>query len=131
MEYISYTRREINPMLTEEAARALKKAYLSLRGLGRNRGQKTITCTPRQLESLIRLSESLARMRHSATVDIKDVEEALRLHKVATQQAATDPRTGRIDVGMISTGQSDEERLQLQERIDVGMISTGQSDEER
>merc|ERR1740131_636588 len=118
MEYISYTRREINPMLTEEAARALKKAYLSLRGLGRNRGQKTITCTPRQLESLIRLSESLARMRHSATVDIKDVKEATRLHKVATQQAATDPRTGRIDVGMITTGQSDEERRQLQERID-------------
>merc|ERR1719295_914398 len=60
MEYISYSRREINPVLTEEAANGLKKAYLSLRGLGRNRGRKTITCTPRQLESLIRLSESLA-----------------------------------------------------------------------
>jgi len=116
MEFISYTRREINPVITEEAALALKKAYLSLRGLGRNRGQKTITCTPRQLESLIRLSEALARMRHSETVDLKDVREATRLHKVATQQAATDPRTGRIDVGMITTGQSQEERRMVEEK---------------
>jgi len=116
MEYIGYTRREINPVLTDEAAIALRKAYLSLRGLGRNRGQKTITCTPRQLESLIRLSEALARMRHSETVDLKDVREATRLHKVATQQAATDPRTGRIDVGMITTGQSQEERRIIEEK---------------
>merc|ERR1719204_2738217 len=81
MEYISWSRQNIDPKITDAAAKDLKKAYLSLRGLGRNRGRKTITCTPRQLESLIRLSESLARMRHSETVDLKDVKEAIRLHK--------------------------------------------------
>lgn len=116
MQYISYSRQHIQPKITDEAGIQLVKGYMELRDLGRNRGRKTITATPRQLESLIRISEALARMRHSERVSADDVAEALRLHKVATQQAATDPRTGKIDVGMISTGQSDEERRQLEER---------------
>merc|ERR1712173_156138 len=119
MEYVSYSRRHIQPVISDEAAEKLIESYVEMRSLGRvkaSSGRKTITATPRQLESLIRLSESLARMRHSEKVEPKDVNEAIRLHKVATQQAATDPKTGRIDVGMISTGQSDEERRQLEER---------------
>merc|ERR1719245_2754900 len=118
MEYISYSRQHIHPKLGAKAGEALVKAYTDLRDLGRNRGRKTITTTPRQLLSLIRISEALARMHHKQEVDVWHVEEALRLHKVATQQAATDPRTGRIDVGLISTGQSEEERRQLLERAD-------------
>lgn len=42
------------------------QSYLSLRGSG---GEgKTITATPRQLESLIRLSEALAKIRLSRCV---------------------------------------------------------------
>jgi len=116
MEYISWSRREIHPKITEPSAALLRKEYCALRDIGRERGRKTITATPRTLESLIRLSEALARLRHSQTVDVKDVQEATRLHKVGTQQAATDPRTGRIDMGMITTGQSQEERRILEER---------------
>lgn len=36
--------------------------------------RKTITATPRQLESLIRLSEAFAKMRQSQVVEIPDVE---------------------------------------------------------
>lgn len=43
---------------------------------------QTITATPRQLESLIRISESLARMRLSRTVERSDAAEALRLMQV-------------------------------------------------
>eukprot|EP00957_Ditylum_brightwellii_P101460 7732385-Ditylum_brightwellii.AAC.1 len=34
----------------------------------------------------------------------------MRLMRVATQAAATDPRTGRIDMDMITTGRSSAER---------------------
>ena len=47
---------------------------------------KTVTATPRQLESLIRLSESLARMRLSDVVEASDVGEAVRLMTAATLQ---------------------------------------------
>jgi DNA replication licensing factor MCM4 len=46
-------------------------------------GAKTITATPRQLESLIRLSEALAKMRFADWVEPRDVSEAIRLMKVS------------------------------------------------
>ena len=36
----------------------------------------------------------------------RDVEEAIRLMNVATHKAATDPRTGAIDMDMITTGRT-------------------------
>jgi hypothetical protein len=44
-----------------------------------------------------------AKMRLSETVELDDVEEAIRLLRVATQSAATDPRTGKIDMDLITT----------------------------
>jgi len=41
--------------------------------------KKTISATPRQLETIIRLSEDRARLRFSPTLDLEDVDEALRL----------------------------------------------------
>ena len=55
-----------------------------MRKLGGNK--KTITATPRQLESLVRLSEALAKMRLSQRVERSDVIEATRLMRVALQQ---------------------------------------------
>ena len=45
-------------------------------------------------------------MRWSTVVLRSDVVEAIRLMEVATQKAATDPRTGTIDMDMITTGRS-------------------------
>ena len=67
---------------------------------------KTITATPRQLESLIRISESLAKMRLSPRVEQQDIEEGVRLIRTAMQQSATDPKTGEIDMDIITTGVS-------------------------
>ena len=103
-DYIQYSRRCVHPEISDEAERELIEGYLDMRRLGGS--GKTITATPRQLESLIRLSEALARMRWSSTVDRADVTEAIRLMRVATQAAATDPRTGTIDMDMITTGHS-------------------------
>ena len=69
-----------------------------------------ITATPRQLESLIRLSEALARMRLSAEVVASDVDEAIRLMKSALQTSAVDPTTGNLDMSMINTGISSSTR---------------------
>ena len=80
---------------------------------GHSGSKNTISATPRQLESLIRLSEARARLRFSEYVEREDVEEAIRLIKVATQQAATDPVTGKIDMDMITTGLATSSRQKL------------------
>jgi DNA replication licensing factor MCM4 len=47
-----------------------------MRKVGSGRGQ--VSAYPRQLESLIRLSEAHARMRYCDTVELADVEESKR-----------------------------------------------------
>ncbi|KAL3912385.1 MAG: hypothetical protein SGILL_006904, partial [Bacillariaceae sp.] len=123
-DYIDFARENIHPRLNDDATEELLKSYLELRnppgGNVGNNGTRTISATPRQLESLIRTSEALAKMRYSSEVTRADAKEAVRLLKVATQAAATDPRTGRIDMDMINTGRTTVER-EMEENLYVGL----------
>jgi DNA replication licensing factor MCM4 len=91
--------------------------YVEMRNMGNSK--KTITATPRQLESMIRIAEAVAKMRLSDTVEKRDVEEAVRLIKTAMQQSATDPTTGEIDMDIIATGISNSASEKVKEVIDV------------
>jgi DNA replication licensing factor MCM4 len=121
-DYIEYARENIQPELSDEATQELLSCYLDMRRMGNTSGNgtKTISATPRQLESLVRISEALAKMRYSHVVTRFDAREAARLMKVATQAAATDPRTGRIDMDMITTGRSTADR-EMEESLNVGL----------
>jgi DNA replication licensing factor MCM4 len=99
--YITLARKH-NPSLHESVIQDLIKEYVQIRSSGSSKS--TITATPRQLESMIRLAEARARLRFSKYVEKEDIDEAIRLIKIATQKAATDPTTGLIDMDMISTG---------------------------
>lgn len=103
-DYISYARQNIHPRLSREASTALTEAYVDMRRLGIGKGM--VSAYPRQLEALIRLAEARAKVRLSNTVTIDDVQEAIRLHKEAIKQSATDPVSGRIDVSILTTGMS-------------------------
>merc|ERR1712194_207021 len=83
-------------------AEALIKGYSDLRNQGTNR--ETITATPRILESLIRISESVAKMELREKVTAADVGESIRLLKAATYAAAIDPETGLIDMEQLIVG---------------------------
>ena len=111
-DYISYAKQTCHPVLGDEAGDELVQGYVEMRRLGSSGGRKVVTATPRQLESLIRISEALARMRLSKTVEKQDSTEALRLMRVAMQSAAIDPRTGLIDMDKILTGHSAADRKQ-------------------
>lgn len=118
-DYITYARHYVQPEIGNEAVEILVNGYLGMRALG-GRGAKTISATPRQLESLIRISQALAKMRLDLIVSAMDVKEAIRLMRVATQAAATDPRTGTIDMDLITTGRTALDRdlvLRLMEII--------------
>jgi len=77
--------------------------------------ERRITATTRQLESMIRLAEAHAKMRLSDTVTADDVREAVRLIKSALKQAATDARTGLIDMSLLTEGTSSSERRRRQD----------------
>ncbi|KZV53364.1 hypothetical protein F511_06506 [Dorcoceras hygrometricum] len=117
--YVSYARKNIHPKLSDEAAEELTRGYVEMRRRGSFPGisKKVITATPRQLESLIRLSEALARIRFSEWVEKGDVTEAIRLLEVAMQQSATDHSTGTIDMDLITTGVSASERMRRENLV--------------
>lgn len=114
-DYIAYARTYIDPKLSEEAGQALIHAYVEMRKIGSGRGQ--VSAYPRQLESLIRLSEAHAKVRFSHVVELVDVEEAKRLHREALKQSATDPSSGKIDISILTTGMSSSARRR---RTEIG-----------
>ncbi|KAJ1610804.1 DNA replication licensing factor MCM4-like AAA+ ATPase [Cryptosporidium canis] len=123
--YISYCRQNCNPKLSSDACNRLVQNYISMRRQGASGGgiqrQKTITATPRQLESLIRISESLARMELSEWVKEAHVEEATRLMMSATYSALVDPTTGLIDMEQLTIGYAGRERM-IQGKINKLLI---------
>jgi len=102
--YVSFAKQWVHPVLTDEAAEALTKGYLDLRNQGGSK--EVITATPRILESLIRIAESLTKMELREEVLASDVDEAIRLLKAATYAAAVDPETGLIDWEQLIVGVS-------------------------
>lgn len=77
----------MKPTIGDDAAVQLREEYLRMRSQGAKAAMaNVVTATPRQLESMIRLSEALAKMRLSNTVTVEDVKEAARLINVATQR---------------------------------------------
>ncbi|KAJ5788709.1 DNA replication licensing factor Mcm4 [Penicillium paradoxum] len=122
--YITYAKTNCHPVITPAAGAALTEAYVAMRQLGDDiRAQeRRITATTRQLESMIRLSEAHARMRLSPEVTAGDVEEAVRLIRSAIKQAATDARTGLIDMGLLTEGSSATDR-RLREDLKKAVLS--------
>jgi len=114
-DYIAYAKEYITPKLSPAASNRLVEAYVEMRQAGKGSG--VITAYPRQLESLIRLSEAHAKIRLSLVVEVADVEEAVRIYKESIKNACTDPLTGRIDISILTTGISSVSR---QRRKDLG-----------
>ena len=98
----------MHPVIGDEAAAQLREEYLRMRSQGAKAAVgNVVTATPRQLESMIRLSEALAKMRLAGEVTVEDVKEAARLINVATQRVVVEgvvkSRRRRIRGRVLST----------------------------
>jgi DNA replication licensing factor MCM4 len=111
--YVAFAKRWVLPRIDDAAAAALIRHYTELRNQGGS--SEIITATPRNLESLIRISESLAKMELREVVTVSDVEEAVRLLKAATYAACVDPETGLIDMEQLVAGVSAGKRRRNKE----------------
>jgi len=100
--YVAYCKSKCSPRLSEEAAQLLMNHYVTVRNsvrkqssqtsvfrTGTGAGKQTIPITIRQLEAIIRISEALAKIELSSVANEKHVNEAIRLFKVSTLDAAS------------------------------------------
>jgi len=107
-KYIAYARKNVFPVLTEEAKRKIEEFYISLRSKAKENSPMPITA--RQLESIIRLAEASARVRLSDRVEVEDVERAINLIRKSLEQIAIEPETGEIDIDYAFSGTSKRQR---------------------
>ncbi|CAK9096843.1 DNA replication licensing factor mcm5 (Cell division control protein nda4) (Minichromosome maintenance protein 5) [Durusdinium trenchii] len=77
-KYIAYCRTKCSPRITQDGAEVLKNHYVGIRKAMKSE-KATIPITVRQLEAIVRIAESLAKMEMKEAADVSHVEEALRL----------------------------------------------------
>ncbi|CAO3689732.1 unnamed protein product [Umbelopsis ramanniana] len=91
-DYINYCKSKCAPRLTAEAAAKLSSHFVAIRKEVKQTEKDTqvrssIPITIRQLEAIIRISESLAKMTLSPVATEEHVDEAIRLFKFSTMDA--------------------------------------------
>ncbi|KAL0869248.1 hypothetical protein ABMA27_007518 [Loxostege sticticalis] len=125
--YAAYCRARCGPRLSANASERLRARYVLMRtGASQHERQAdkrlSIPITVRQLEAIVRISESLAKMQLQPFATEAHVSEALRLFQVSTLDAAM---TGSLAGAEGFTTEEDHEMLsriekQLKRRFAVG-----------
>jgi replicative DNA helicase Mcm len=95
-KYVAYVRKNCKPEMTREAAEALKKFYIEMRGL--YAGEDTVAITLRQNEALMRLAEASAKIRLSDKVEEQDSKRAISIMDFSIRDLGYDFETGKIDI---------------------------------
>ncbi|VEN38139.1 unnamed protein product [Callosobruchus maculatus] len=133
-KYIGYCRTHCGPRLDKEAGEKLQRRYVLMRS-GASQHEKqvdkknAIPITVRQLEAVIRISESLAKMRLQPFATETHVDEALRLFQVSTLDAAM---SGTLSGAEGFTTEEHHEMLlriekQLKQRFAIGTTVSQQA----
>ncbi|PJF17529.1 DNA helicase [Paramicrosporidium saccamoebae] len=91
-KFISYCKSHCAPRLSGDAADKLSNHYVSIRSqvhrMEQNMTERSsIPITIRQLEAIVRIAESLAKMTLSPVATEAHIDEALRMFRVSTMQA--------------------------------------------
>uniref|UniRef100_A0A7S0QDB1 MCM AAA-lid domain-containing protein n=1 Tax=Cryptomonas curvata TaxID=233186 RepID=A0A7S0QDB1_9CRYP len=81
--YIEFVRKNFNPTMSKNAKELLKKVYTHLRMMQKNTKVSKISVFTRinlnKLETIIRVSESISKMRMSNLIDCNDILDAVRI----------------------------------------------------
>ncbi len=117
-KYISYSKINSHPKLSEEAAKRLEEFYLEMRVAGEG-VESPIAITARQLESLIRLTESHARMALRTEASVEDADAAIRILKESLRQVGIDPETGKMDIDTIMVGTTSSTRSKIEILLEI------------
>jgi replicative DNA helicase Mcm len=91
-KYVAYSRRNIFPIMEEEAREHLVKFYMDLRKMGEGK-DAPVPVTARQLEALVRLAEASARVRLSNVVTMDDAKRTTKIVYSCMKQVGVDPST--------------------------------------
>ncbi|CAG0905092.1 unnamed protein product, partial [Cyprideis torosa] len=116
MRYIMFAR-NFNPKMNREAADFLVQQYKSLRQRDSGSARAAWRITVRQLESMVRLSEAMARLHCSEQVDIRHVKEAYRLLNksiIRVEQPDVDLDEEAEEELLVAAAEQAEEQMEIE-----------------
>ena len=107
-----------DPVMTDGLLNYFEEYYTKLRK--RPAYQNAISITPRQIESLVRLTLAHARLRLSEEATMSDAGAVIELFNKSMSDVGIDPITGQVDIDLIYSGRPGtlrEKLLQTREII--------------
>lgn len=127
--YVEFCRTHCSPRLTESACKLLTNEYVELRTEAKRAAATTsgdgseipaVPVTVRQLEAMVRISESLAKMTLQTTATEAHVRQSLDLFRASTMDAV---KSGLMDVAVFTEEQRAEVHRveeQVRRRVAIG-----------
>ena len=103
-KYVAWSKRNVFPVMTEEAKSKFLEFYIGLRRQGYEDEDAPVPVTARQLEALIRLGEARARTRLSDKITAEDAERVINVVTYCLKRVFVDPETGKLDTDWITVG---------------------------
>ena len=114
-KYIAYAKRNIFPILTDEAMEKIKEYYVDMRA----KSKETVPFTPRQLEAFIRIAEASARMRLSNVVSAEDAERAIKVVEYYLTKVGMERELQTFNIDIITTGISKTQKDRMRIITDI------------
>jgi replicative DNA helicase Mcm len=111
-KYVAYARKNVFPIMEEDARAYLINFYTNLRKTGESKNTP-VPVTARQLEALVRLSEASSRVRLSNTVKLEDAKRTIRIVMNCLKNVGVDPDTGVLDADILASGTSMSQRNKI------------------
>lgn len=115
-KYVAFAKRNIFPVLTDEAIKRIQDYYVDLRA---SASEGSIPLTARQLEAFIRVAEASARIRLSQEATVEDAERAIRIIESYLRSVGVDRETGKLDIDVIATGVSHSQHDRMRTIQDI------------
>jgi replicative DNA helicase Mcm len=116
--FVAYVReqanngRGLNPIFSEDAMETIKNAYVNFRQVNGDFSEDEsdddppVPITARDITSIHRLAEAVARMELSDTIEQTHAEQALTIVRESLEEVGIDPETGQFDADRVETGSS-------------------------
>ena len=114
-KYVAYAKRNIFPVLTDDAMEMIKNYYVDFR----NSSEDSVAFTPRQLEAFVRLAEASAKIRLSEEANIEDAKRAIYIIEQYLRRVGMDRETGKFDIDIIATGISHSQHDRMRLLMDI------------
>ncbi|MDH7516869.1 MAG: minichromosome maintenance protein MCM [Candidatus Thermoplasmatota archaeon] len=114
-KYVAYAKRNVYPVMNDEAFEILKNYYVDLR----SSSEDSVPFTPRQLEAFVRLAEASARVRLSEEITVDDARRAISIIDKYLRRVGLDRETGKFDIDIIATGISHSQHERMRTLMDI------------